>query len=106
MSTSTHLTPPVVMGEIMSRADEVRAIVRAHHGTGKIAVFGSQVTGKATKESDIDLLVEFGEGTSLLDVVAVEAELSELFGRPVDIMSFRASGYAADHARRQAVLLV
>jgi len=36
------------------------------------------VRGKATKESDVDLLVEFEEGKSLLDLADLKIEIEEL----------------------------
>ena len=42
----------------------------------KVGVFGSMVRGEATVDSDIDLLVEFSKRKSLLNVVALERQLS------------------------------
>ena len=52
-----------------------------------VGVFGSMARGEATKQSDIDLLVEFRERKSLLDLARLERELSTLTGRKVDILT-------------------
>ena len=52
-----------------------------------LGVFGSSVRGEATEQSDIDLLVEFGERKSLLDLVRLERELSSALGRKVDLLT-------------------
>ncbi len=50
-------------------------------------VFGSIGRNDDTPNSDIDLLIRFERGTSLLDVSGVEYELSELLGVEVDVVS-------------------
>jgi predicted nucleotidyltransferase len=57
------------------------------HGTRKITLFGSFVRNEAGPESDIDLIVAFSEPTGLLSLVRLERELSELLGRPVDLVT-------------------
>ena len=48
-----------------------------NQGASKIAVFGSYVRGEETSKSDIDIIVEFSERKSLLDLVGIEQNLSE-----------------------------
>lgn len=58
------------------------------HGIMKLAVFGSALENTFGPESDIDLLVEFEPGCTptLFDIVAMEEELSAIFGgRKVDL---------------------
>jgi hypothetical protein len=58
------------------------------NGVRKLSLFGSALTGKLRKDSDIDLLVEFqpGETPSLIDLARMERELSEIVGgRKVDL---------------------
>ena len=57
------------------------------HGTKKIAVFGSYARDDAKPESDIDLLVEFSERKSLLDLVGIEQELSDALGVKADLLT-------------------
>ena len=52
-----------------------------------VGVFGSMARGESTQESDIDLLVEFGERRSLLDMARLERELSTAIGRKVDVLT-------------------
>lgn len=52
-----------------------------------VGVFGSMARGEATQDSDIDLLVEFGERKSLLDLVRLERDLSAALGRKVDLLT-------------------
>ena len=59
--------------------------VAAAHGAHKVRVFGSAARGDAGPDSDIDLLVEFEEGRSLLDLVGLIDELCALLGRHVDV---------------------
>lgn len=54
----------------------------------KAALFGSIVRGEDTKDSDIDLLVEFKGRKSLLDLAGLQLELQELLGRPVDVLTY------------------
>ncbi len=61
-------------------------ICRANAVTS-LGVFGSMARGEATPQSDVDLLVEFGERKSLLDVVRLQRELSAAIGRKVDLLT-------------------
>ena len=56
-------------------------------GSKKISIFGSYVRGEATPESDLDLIVDFPEGTSLLDHIGIEIELSEALNMKIDLLS-------------------
>lgn len=58
----------------------------------ELAIFGSVLRDDYSEDSDIDALVTFLPDViwSLLDYVKMEQELSELFGRRVDLMSKRA----------------
>jgi len=57
------------------------------HGAKKIAVFGSYARGEEKPKSDIDILVEFSERKSLLDLVGIEQELSDALGMKVDLLT-------------------
>ena len=57
------------------------------HGARNVRVFGSVARGDATKESDVDFLVEMDEGRSLLDLVGLWQDLQDLLGRKVDVIS-------------------
>ena len=53
-------------------------------------VFGSQARDEAKNKSDIDILVKFKEPRSLLDLIALEQELSGVLKRDVDVVTERA----------------
>ncbi len=58
-----------------------------YYGASKIAVFGSYVRGEERPESDIDIIVDFPERKSLLELVRIERELSENLGIKVDLLT-------------------
>jgi len=69
-----------------------------------MAVFGSFVKGEQTAESDIDIAIELDESKpkSLLDLVHVENELSETFGRKVDLGIFSSlHPYIAEKVKKE-----
>lgn len=73
---------------LKSRRKEVLQIA-AKHGACNVRVFGSVARGEADSKSDIDLLVEFKRGTTLLSHAALILELEELLGIKVDVVSER-----------------
>jgi len=58
-------------------------------GVKNIRIFGSVARHEARARSDIDFLVEFSPGTSLMTHAAFQRELSELIGRDVDVASVK-----------------
>jgi predicted nucleotidyltransferase len=62
-------------------------VIRLAHARGarNVRVFGSVARGQDQPDSDIDLLVDFPSGTSLLTVIGLEQDLRELLGVPVDV---------------------
>jgi predicted nucleotidyltransferase len=62
----------------------VRRIVAAHQARNP-RVFGSIVRGEDATNSDLDLLVDTTEFTSLFDLAAIELELERLIGIPVHV---------------------
>lgn len=79
----------------MSR-DEVLAILRAQFasframGVEHIALFGSFARGEECGDSDVDLLVDLGQGVGYLDLIAIREHLEEQLGRRVDLVPRRA----------------
>jgi hypothetical protein len=58
------------------------------NGIVKAALFGSIARGESTNESDVDLLVKFPEGKSLLDLIGLKLELEDILGRDVDVLTY------------------
>lgn len=54
----------------------------------ELSLFGSVLRDDFRAESDVDVLVSFDEDApwSLWDLIAMQDELAELFGRPVDLI--------------------
>jgi predicted nucleotidyltransferase len=68
--------------------DELRAIV-ARHGAVRPRVFGSAIRGDDAEGSDLDLLVEPTESTTLMTLAAIQREAERLLGVHVDVLTPR-----------------
>lgn len=66
--------------------DAIRQIVERHHAKNP-RIFGSVLLGQDTDESDLDILIDTTEETSLFDVGAIRTELTELLGVEVDVLT-------------------
>lgn len=85
--------------------EEIIAISSRYHADN-IRLFGSVARGEERQDSDIDLLVDFMPGSTLLDQVALIEVLSKRFGRKVDVVSSRAlNRHLAPLIQQEAVKL-
>jgi len=57
-------------------------------GVLKASLFGSIARCEMTKDSDIDILVEFQDDKTLLDLVGLQNALIEKLKRNVDVITF------------------
>jgi predicted nucleotidyltransferase len=67
-----------------------RAALRLLVGRYNVAyprIYGSVLTGKDTDESDLDLLVDATESTTLFTLVGLEHDAQELLGVPVSVLT-------------------
>ena len=53
----------------------------------KVGIFGSYARGENNKNSDLDILVEFRNSPSLLTIIRIENELSDILGIKVDLVT-------------------
>ena len=76
------------------------------NGITKLAIFGSALREDFGPASDIDVLVSFREDVrhTLFDLTRMEAELKEILGREVDLVSQRGIESSSNHLRRKAIL--
>ena len=72
----------------------------------ELALFGSVLRDDFNAESDIDVLVSFEEEArhTLFDLGRMEAELREIFGRKIDLVSRRGIEVSRNYLRRNAIL--
>ena len=59
------------------------------NGAKRISFFGSFARGDAVPGSDLDVLVEFSDRKSLLELVRLERELSVRLGMRVDLLTVK-----------------
>jgi uncharacterized protein len=69
-------------------------------------LFGSVLRKEFCSDSDIDVLVTFDERAkhTLFDLVNMENELKDIFGRNVDIVSRRGIESSRNYLRKNAIL--
>ena len=72
----------------------------------RLWIFGSAVRDDFGPESDIDVLVEFAKEArhSLFDMVRMEEELREVFGRKVDLVERAGVERSRNYLHRKAIL--
>ena len=72
-----------VIAALRGREKELRAA-----GVVRISLFGSTARGEQRPDSDVDLLAAFDSSRrlSLLDVVGIERQISDVLGRPVELV--------------------
>jgi len=58
------------------------------HRIKRAGLFGSSVTGKMKRTSDVDILVDVSNDISLYDFVQIKIELEDALGRPVDLVEY------------------
>ncbi len=86
--------------------EQIAEFCRKHHLT-KFAFFGSILTDHFEPDSDIDVLFDYDPEYSLtlFGVARMERELSELFGRKVDMRTAEdLSRYFRDEVVRNALV--
>lgn len=72
----------------------------------KLALFGSALRDDFGPNSDIDVLAEFRTEArhTLFDMDRMEEELRDIFGRDVDLVSWRGVERSPNYLRRKAIL--
>ena len=78
------------MGKTIEELKSKIIPVLQQHDVINAAIFGSFAGGEGREDSDLDILVEFGEGKSLLDLVALKLELEDFLGRKIDVVTYNA----------------
>ena len=72
--------------EIIKRLKKVRNEVGRKYKAQIKGIFGSYVRGEEKEGSDVDILVEFRDGASFLNLVGLANFLEERLNNPVDIV--------------------
>jgi predicted nucleotidyltransferase len=88
----------------MDKRQMLQVIARVLTGEGakKIAIFGSYARGDEKPGSDIDVLVEFTQRKSLLELIRIERGLSDALGVKVNLLTEKSiSPYLIDRVRNE-----
>jgi len=74
---------------LQKHRDAIREIALSHR-VKNVRVFGSVIHGDDTDDSDLDLLVDPTQDTTLMDIAKIEVELTRLLDITVDVLTPRA----------------
>jgi len=74
----------------MLTIDDIKEVVEKiapEYKLKRVTLFGSRANGNFRDDSDIDLIVDFPEGTGLLKHISFQHKLEDIFGLNVDVIS-------------------
>lgn len=93
------------MKQLMIDQQHIAAFCRKYNVT-RFALFGSVIRDDFRTDSDVDVLIAFADDASptLLDLMRMEEELTALFGRAVDLLTWRGVEHSRNTSRRNAIL--
>jgi predicted nucleotidyltransferase len=79
-------TDKLFIAKIKTLSKKIVPILKKN-GVLSASLFGSIVRNQDSPQSDIDILVQYKDGTTLLDVAGLQLELENMLGRKVDLVS-------------------
>jgi hypothetical protein len=77
----------MITRETLQQKRDVILQIAQRHGAHDVRLFGSIARGDNTRTSDVDILVRFEQGRSLFDHGGLIADLEDLLGVHVDVVS-------------------
>jgi len=72
--------------QVRRRREEIERVAR-QYGARDVRIFGSVARGDDSPDSDLDVLVRFEPGRSLLDEAGLQLDLADLLVCRVDVVS-------------------
>ena len=66
---------------------EIAAPIAASYGVKSLSLFGSYARGEANEESDVDLLLDRGNGVRGWEIGGLYTDLSEALGQELDLVT-------------------
>ena len=79
----------MTLEDLRSRYRQQILALAARRGAHNVCVFGSIARGEQRSDSDVDILVDFEPGRSLLDLTGLWLDLERELGCKVDVVSSR-----------------
>ena len=73
--------------EIKSILDRAKSNLHQKYHICELGIFGSYARGEQQENSDIDLLIDYTDAPSLLELVDLESYLSQLLGIKTDVVT-------------------
>lgn len=102
------LKRPLQVGGVLElQAELIEAFCERHH-IQRMALFGSVLRDDFTRNSDVDVLVEFDAAhiPGLFAFMEMQFEMEALLGHPVDLLTFRSlHHFIRDQVLREAVTI-
>ncbi|MBM3981123.1 MAG: nucleotidyltransferase family protein [Planctomycetes bacterium] len=94
----------LTLEQLRERRSDITRLA-SQNGARHVRILGSVARREAGPDSDVDVLVAFDRGRSLLDLIAVQQDLTELLGCHMDVVSEGALK-PGDRILREAVALL
>jgi len=79
----------MTLNELKGAKREEILRLASKRGARNLRIFGSVARGEGVAESDVDFLVDLEPGRSLMDLGGLQADLEQLLGGKVDVVSSR-----------------
>lgn len=74
------------LDDILTQLRALQPDLRRRYPIRSMGVFGSYVRGEQRDDSDVDVLIELGDGMDLIAYAGLQIELSDALGVPVDLV--------------------
>ncbi len=73
------------LDDIIDQLQAMQPDLKRRYPIQRLGVFGSYVRGEQRDDSDLDVLVELGDGIGLFEFVGLRLELTDALGVQVDL---------------------
>jgi len=73
--------------EIKAILGQVKSLVKEKYSVSELGIFGDYVKGEVQENSEVNILIDYTEPPSLLDLVDLEYYLSDLLKLKADVIS-------------------